>query len=56
MSMVKIMEMVHQNGHNILKEIIDQYNVHSAWFDVNYGGCRFRMFSVATPIEPLHAL
>jgi hypothetical protein len=35
---------------------INQYNVHSAWFDVDYGGCRFGIFSAATPVEPLHAL
>ena len=55
MSMVKIMELVRQNRHDILKEI-NQYNVHSAWFDVDFGGCRFGIFSAATPVEPLHAL
>jgi hypothetical protein len=55
MSMVKIMDLVSQNQHDILKNI-NQYNVHSAWFDVDYGGCRFGIFSAATPVEPLHAL
>jgi hypothetical protein len=35
---------------------INQYNVHSAWFDIDYGGFRFGVFSAATPVEPLHAL
>jgi hypothetical protein len=55
MSMVKIMDLVSRNQHDILKNI-NQYNVHSAWFDVDYGGCRFGIFSAATPVEPLHAL
>jgi hypothetical protein len=55
MSMVKIMDIVSRNQHNILKSI-NQYNVHSAWFDVDYGGCRFGISSAATPVEPLHAL
>jgi hypothetical protein len=55
MSMVKIMDLVRRNQHNILKNI-NQYNVHSAWFDVDYGGCCFGIFSAATPVEPLHAL
>jgi hypothetical protein len=35
---------------------INQYNVHSAWFDVGYGGCRFGIFSAAPPVEALHAI
>jgi hypothetical protein len=55
MSMIKIMELVHQNQHNILKGI-NQYNVHSAWFHVDKCGCQFGIFSVTTPVEPLDAL
>jgi hypothetical protein len=55
MSMVKIIDLVRRNQHAILDNI-NQYNVHSARFDVDYGGCRFRIFSAATPVEPLHAL
>ena len=55
MSMVKIIDLVRRNQHDILNNI-NQYNVHSAWFDVDYGGCRFGIFSAATPVEPLHAL
>jgi hypothetical protein len=46
---------VPRNQHAIL-DSINQYNVHSAWFDVDYGGCRFGIFRAATPVEPLHAL
>jgi hypothetical protein len=55
MSMVKIIDLVRRNQHAILDNI-NQYNVHSAWFDVDYGGCRLGIFSAATPVEPLHAL
>jgi hypothetical protein len=55
MSMVKIIDLVHRNQQDILKSI-NQYNVHSAWFDVDYGGFRFGIFSAATPVKPLHAL
>jgi hypothetical protein len=55
MSMVKIIDLVRRNLHAILDNI-NQYNVHSAWFDVDYGGCCFGIFSAATPVEPLHAL
>jgi hypothetical protein len=55
MSMVKIIDLVRRNQHAILDNI-NQYNVHSAWFDVDYGGCRFGIFSAATPVEPLHDL
>jgi hypothetical protein len=54
-SMVKIIDLVHRNQHAILNNT-NQYNVHSAWFDVDYGGCHFGIFSAATPVEPLHAL
>jgi hypothetical protein len=55
MSMVKIIDLVRRKQHAILDNI-NQYNVHSAWFDVDYGGCRFGISSAATPVEALHAL
>jgi hypothetical protein len=55
MSMVKIIALVRRNQHDISNSI-NQYNVHSAWFDVDYGGCCFGIFSAATPVEPFHAL
>jgi hypothetical protein len=39
-----------------LKEINQQYNVHSASFDIDYSGCHFGIFIAATPMEPLHTL
>jgi hypothetical protein len=30
--------------------------VHSAWFDVGYGGCCYGIFSAACPVKALHAL
>jgi hypothetical protein len=55
MNMLKIMELVERNNVPALKAI-NQYNVHSAWFDVGYGGCRFGIFSAAAPVEALHAI
>ena len=55
MSMLKILKLVDSNNVEALKAI-NQYNVHSAWFDVGYGGCRFGIFSAACPVEALHAL
>jgi hypothetical protein len=55
MSMVKIWALVDTNNVAAL-QAINQYNVHSVWFDVGYGGCRYGIFSAATPVEALHAL
>jgi hypothetical protein len=55
MSMVKIRALVDSNNMAAL-QAINQYNVHSAWFDVGYGGCRYGIFSAAAPVEALHAL
>jgi hypothetical protein len=52
--MVKVMQLVADNNVEALHSI-NQYNVHSAWFDVGYGGCRFGIFSAACPVEALHA-
>ena len=55
MSMVKMIKFVAESRQKILDDY-NQYNVHNAWFDVSYGGCRFGIFSAACPIEPLHSL
>ena len=55
MSMEKIKKLVATNNVEMLHKI-NQYNVHSAWFDVDYSGCKFGIFSAACPVEPLHAL
>ena len=54
-NMFKVMKLVQDNNQNILDEI-SQTNIHSAWFDVDYGGCQYGIFSAACPVEPLHAL
>jgi hypothetical protein len=33
-----------------------QHDVYSAWFDVDFGGCPFGVFSAAMPVEALHSL
>ena len=53
--MNKIINLVKLNQIDALEKL-NQYNVYSAWFDVDYGGCRFGVFSAAMPIEPLHSL
>ena len=35
---------------------MNQYNVQNAWFDVDFGGCKYGIFSAACPVEPLHAI
>lgn len=35
---------------------LNQYNVYNAWYDVDFGGCVYGIFSAASPIEPLHSL
>ena len=35
---------------------LNQYCVDNAWFKVNFGGCKYGIFSAACPIEPLHAI
>jgi hypothetical protein len=52
---VKIERLVAANDQASL-DLLNQYNVRSAWFDVDYGGCKFGIFSAACPVEPLHSL
>ena len=47
--------MVEQNDTEQLKAL-NQYNVKNAWFDVDFGGCPYGIFSAACLVEPLHAL
>jgi hypothetical protein len=54
-NMLRMMQLVKDNRQDILDDF-NQYNVHNAWFDVSYGGCRFGIFSAACPIEPLHSV
>ena len=44
------------NGEYDKLDGINQYHVHNAWFDVNYGGCKYGIFSAACPVEALHAM
>ena len=55
MSMNKIRDYV-VNGDLEALQQINQYNVYSAWFDVDYGRCPRGIFSAAMPVEALHAL
>ena len=54
-SMTKIKKLVLKNDLTRL----DKYNQHcvkSIWYELNYGGCKFGVFSAANPTEWLHAL
>ena len=53
--MKKVKHLVHIYQHQLL-DSINQYNVYNAFFDVNFGGYKFEIFSVACPMEPLHSL
>ena len=45
-SMVKVMQFVKDNRQDILDEF-NQCNVYNAFYDVNYGGCKFGICSAA---------
>lgn len=55
MSMNKIKQYVTDNEFELLKEI-SQNNVKCAWFECDFGGCKYGVFSAAMPIEALHAV
>ena len=54
-SMNKVKHLVTTN-QNPLLDSINQYNVYNAFFDVNFGGCKFGIFSSGCPTELLHSL
>ena len=50
---------IHQwvlEGHVDELNAICQKNTYSAWFDVDFGGCKRGVFEAAMPVEALHAL
>ena len=53
--MKAIQDMVEQNQTKKLDDL-NQYHVQNAWFDVDFGGCPYGIFSAACPVEPLHSL
>ena len=50
-----IVDLVEAEDHERLGEL-NQYCVDNAWYKVNFGGCKYGIFSAACPIEPLHAI
>ena len=50
-----IKKLVDDNKTEKLKKL-HQYNVQNAWFDIDFGGCPYGIFSAACPVEPLHTL
>ena len=53
--MKPVKDMVDQNRTEEL-DAMNQYHVQNAWFNVDFGGCPYGIFSAACPVEPLHAL
>ena len=53
--MKKVPKLVKYNENGKLKEM-NQYNVQNAWFDINFGGYKYGIFSAACQVEVLHAL
>ena len=54
-SQTRIMDLI-QKGDTQRLDVLCQYHTPSAWFDLDYGGCKFGIFSAACPVEGLHAL
>jgi hypothetical protein len=50
-----VINLVASNDVRTLRDM-NQHNVHSAFFDFGYGGCKYGIFTAAMPIEPLHSL
>ena len=55
MSMTIIKQMVINNDYEKLDQIC-QYHSYIAWFDVDFGGCQYGIFSAAMPVEALHSV
>jgi hypothetical protein len=54
-SMTKMNHCLATNDTERLKRY-NQYNISSPWFELQYGGDRFGIFSAAMPVEPLHSV
>ncbi len=54
-SMDKIKKLV-AKGDRAKLDKYHQYCVSSIWYELNYGGCKFGIFSAANPTEWMHAL
>ena len=50
-----IQMLIESKNYAALKQI-NQYCVDNAWFDVDFGGCPYGIFSAACPVEPLHSI
>jgi hypothetical protein len=55
MIMSRIQQLVVDGEYEKLDNI-NQYHVHNAWFPLDYGGCKYGIFSAACVVEALHAL
>jgi hypothetical protein len=56
MIMLHIQAWVVNGEYAKLDEILNQYHVHNAWFDISYGGCKYGIFSTTCPVEAMHAM
>ena len=53
---MRIVKGYYENNQTEMLKKISQYNAHCAWFDVDFGGCKYGIFSAAMPVEALHSL
>ena len=51
----KVVDLIINNENEKLKKI-NQMNVYIGFFDLDYGGCKFGIFSACCPVEPLHSV
>ena len=53
--MTHIIKLILENKDEELRAL-NQYKVYSPFFKLDYGGCKYGIFSACCPVEPLHSL
>ena len=48
-------QLILESNVDVLNKLC-QYNVYTPFYDIDYGSCKFGIFSAAMPVESLHAL
>ena len=54
-SMQRVLAMIENKEHKKLKDIC-QHPTRPAFCSLDFGGCKFGLFSAASPVEPLHSM
>ena len=55
-SMLKIATWINDENKKTHLAAYNQLDIDTIFFKLNYGGCKYGMFSAACPVEPLHAI